>query len=113
MLLSLSSLRCMHVCSGQKRKRAEDQAAAAVGIKKPNTTPPPEGSMAPFSSASQSGEPMEHDGQPSRPSNRASQSDLRVESLSDLPQVFLAVAVYCCMQSAHTHIFSKRTECVE
>lgn len=84
----------MHVCSGQKRKRAEDQAAAAVGIKKPNTTPLPEGSQDPLSSVSQSGEPMEHDGHPSRPSNSASQSNLRVKSLSGPPQVLLVVAAH-------------------
>lgn len=82
----------MHAHSGQKRKRAEDQAAAAVGMKKPNTTPPPEGSGAPFGSANQPEEPMEHDGQdgqPFRSSERASQSDLRLDSLSGPPQVFL------------------------
>ena len=73
--------------AGQKRKRAEDQAAAAVGIKKPNTTPPPEGLEAPFNSANQPGDSMDHDGLPSRPSKRASQSDLQVDSLSGPPQV--------------------------
>ena len=87
----------MHVRSGQKRKRAEDQAAAAVGIKKPSITPPPEGSEAPFSSASQSGEPMEHDGQPPRPF-RASQSDLRVESLCGPPQVWMQLSTYIHIQ---------------
>lgn len=103
----------MHVRSGQKRKRAEDQAAAAVGIKKPNTTPPPEGSEAPVSSTSQSGEPMEHDGQPLRPSKRASQSDLRVESLGGPPQVLLVVAAYFHMRSACTVMLSESTECVD
>ncbi|KAL3152581.1 hypothetical protein ABBQ32_001602 [Trebouxia sp. C0010 RCD-2024] len=67
-----------HAHTGQKRKRAEDQAAVAVGIKKPNTTPPPEASGA---ADNQPGDPMDCNEQPARPSQRASQSELQVESL--------------------------------
>lgn len=112
-LTTVISLRCMHARSGQKRKRAEDQAAAAVGMKKPNTTPPPEGSGAPFDSANQPGEPMEHDGhdgQPLRPYERASQSELRLDSLSGPPQVLLVVAVHPCLQSAHTYLTTTKRE---
>lgn len=33
----------MHSAAGQKRKRAEDQAAAAAGLKRSNLTPTSEG----------------------------------------------------------------------
>ena len=54
---------------------------------------------------------MEHDGQdgqPFRSSERASQSELRLDSLSGPPQVLLIVAVHLCMKSAHTYIITSR-----
>lgn len=78
-----------HAHTGQKRKRAEDQAAVAVGIKKPNTTPPPEASGA---ADNQPGDPMDCNEQPARPSQRASQSELQVESLDGPAQVLSAIA---------------------
>lgn len=41
-----------------------------------------------------------HDGQPLRSSERASQSELHLDSLSGPPQVLLIVAGHPCMQSA-------------
>ena len=41
------SVSCLHSAAGQKRKRAEDQAAAAVGLKRSNVTPTSEGQADP------------------------------------------------------------------
>lgn len=51
---------------------------------------------------------MEQDGQPSRPPKRASQSDLRVESLGGPPQVSMVVAAHL---HVVTYIPSQRQHC--
>ena len=46
-LMYLQSSQAAATAAGQKRKRAEDQAAAAVGLKRPSLTPPPDGQAGP------------------------------------------------------------------
>lgn len=70
--------------AGQKRKRAEDQAAALVGIKKPNTTPEPEVVRGPSASPRQA-ESMDHDAYSAAPSGMC--AELHVDTLGGAPQV--------------------------
>lgn len=76
----------MSAPAGQKRKRAQDQAAALVGSKKPNTTPEPEADRDPSASPLQ-GESMDQSEQSVAPSSRRAESELHVGSLGGAPQV--------------------------
>ncbi len=77
---------CNVVVAGQKRKRAEDQAAALVGIKKPNTTPTPEADRGPSAFPLQ-GETMDHNGDSVGPPGKRAEPELHVDSLGGVPQV--------------------------
>lgn len=76
----------MSAPAGQKRKRAQDQAAALVGSKKPNTTPEPEAARDPSASPLQ-GESMDQSEQSVAPSSRRAESELHVGSLEGASQV--------------------------
>lgn len=71
---------------GQKRKRAEDQAAALVGIKKSNITPEPELVSGPSVSPHRA-ESMDHDAHSAAPSGMRAESELHVDTLGGAPQV--------------------------
>ena len=76
----------MCATAGQKRKRAEDQAAALVGIKKPNVTPEPEVVRGPSASPRRA-ESMDHDAHSAAPSGVHAESELHVDTLGGAPQV--------------------------
>lgn len=91
--------------AGQKRKRAEHQAAALVGMKKPHPTPPPEaetGTVAPSN-----GEHMDHDEHSAEPSGKPAESELHVDSLGGAPQVPLGShALFDCLVcSSALHLY--------
>ena len=91
----------MCAIAGQKRKRAEDKAAALVGIKKPNITPDAEVVRGPSASPHRA-ESMDHEAYSAAPSGMRAESELHVDSLGGAPQVSVAYllpsSVLCAIQ---------------
>jgi len=107
LLFVLTASPSTHTCAiaGQKRKRAEDQAAALVGIKKPNITPEPEVIRGPSASPRRA-ESMDHDGHSAAPSGMRAESELHVDTLGGAPQVSVgsllpSVSTLCNLASCH------------